>query len=194
MAHTLRHLFGLPRPACASSPSTVRGAGRTWPCSVHARHPRGPSRSRSSTRADDPRLHLRRRHRRGRRARSSTAAAPNPAGRRRARPATSSAPYRVYNIGNDKPVLLDDCIARARGCLGKRRRNGPAHAAGRRAGHLCGRGGPGSRRLATGRRLPLEVGVRPVRGLVPCRLRRRQPPWPPPTSRSPTWSPTHAAS
>jgi UDP-glucuronate 4-epimerase len=35
-------------------------------------------------------------------------------------PATSSAPYRVYNIGNDMPVLLLDCIAMLEECLGKK--------------------------------------------------------------------------
>lgn len=35
-------------------------------------------------------------------------------------PATSSAPYRVYNIGNNMPVLLLDCIAMLEECLGKR--------------------------------------------------------------------------
>jgi UDP-glucuronate 4-epimerase len=37
-------------------------------------------------------------------------------------PATSSAPYRVYNIGNDMPVLLLDCIAMLEECLGKKAR------------------------------------------------------------------------
>jgi UDP-glucuronate 4-epimerase len=35
-------------------------------------------------------------------------------------PATSAAPYRVYNIGNNTPVLLLDCIALLEECLGKR--------------------------------------------------------------------------
>lgn len=33
-------------------------------------------------------------------------------------PATSYAPYRVYNIGNNQPVLLLDCIAMLEECLG----------------------------------------------------------------------------
>lgn len=37
-------------------------------------------------------------------------------------PATSSAPYRVYNIGNNMPVLLLDCIAMLEECLGKKAR------------------------------------------------------------------------
>jgi UDP-glucuronate 4-epimerase len=37
-------------------------------------------------------------------------------------PATSSAPYRVYNIGNNMPVLLLDCIAMLEDCLGKKAR------------------------------------------------------------------------
>jgi UDP-glucuronate 4-epimerase len=35
-------------------------------------------------------------------------------------PATSSAPYRVFNIGNNMPVLLLDCIAMLEECLGKK--------------------------------------------------------------------------
>jgi UDP-glucuronate 4-epimerase len=35
-------------------------------------------------------------------------------------PATSSAPYRVYNIGNNMPVLLLDCIAMLEECLEKK--------------------------------------------------------------------------
>jgi UDP-glucuronate 4-epimerase len=35
-------------------------------------------------------------------------------------PATSSAPYRVYNIGNNMPVLLLDCIAMLEECLGRK--------------------------------------------------------------------------
>jgi UDP-glucuronate 4-epimerase len=35
-------------------------------------------------------------------------------------PATSSAPYRVFNIGNNMPVLLLDCIAMLEECLGSK--------------------------------------------------------------------------
>jgi UDP-glucuronate 4-epimerase len=35
-------------------------------------------------------------------------------------PATSSAPYRVFNIGNNMPILLLDCIAMLEECLGKK--------------------------------------------------------------------------
>lgn len=35
-------------------------------------------------------------------------------------PASSAAPYRVYNIGNNQPVLLLDCIAMLEECLGKK--------------------------------------------------------------------------
>ena len=35
-------------------------------------------------------------------------------------PATSSAPYRIYNIGNNQPVLLLDCIAILEECLGRK--------------------------------------------------------------------------
>lgn len=35
-------------------------------------------------------------------------------------PATSSAPYRIYNIGNDMPVLLLECITMLEECLGRK--------------------------------------------------------------------------
>jgi UDP-glucuronate 4-epimerase len=35
-------------------------------------------------------------------------------------PATSAAPYRVFNIGNNQPVLLLDCIAILEQCLGQK--------------------------------------------------------------------------
>lgn len=35
-------------------------------------------------------------------------------------PASSSAPYRVYNIGNNMPVLLLDCISMLEECLGRK--------------------------------------------------------------------------
>jgi UDP-glucuronate 4-epimerase len=35
-------------------------------------------------------------------------------------PATSSAPYRVFNIGNNMPILLLDCIAMLEECLGRK--------------------------------------------------------------------------
>jgi UDP-glucuronate 4-epimerase len=35
-------------------------------------------------------------------------------------PASSSAPYRVYNIGNNMPVMLLECIAMLEECLGKK--------------------------------------------------------------------------
>ena len=51
MAHSYSHLFGCRRPACASSPSTDRGAGPTWRrCCSRGRSSRA-SRSRCSTTA-----------------------------------------------------------------------------------------------------------------------------------------------
>ena len=55
-------------------------------------------------------------------------------------PATSRAPYRIYNIGNNNPVELMNLVASARGGARPQGRQGTAaDAAGRRAGHLCRR-------------------------------------------------------
>jgi UDP-glucuronate 4-epimerase len=35
-------------------------------------------------------------------------------------PGTSNAPYRIYNIGNNQPVELLDCIAVLESCLGRK--------------------------------------------------------------------------
>ena len=51
------------RPACASSPSTGRGAGPTWRCGSSPKRSSRASRSSSSTGRDAARLHLHRRHR-----------------------------------------------------------------------------------------------------------------------------------
>ena len=63
-------------------------------------------------------------------------------------PATSRAPYRVYNIGNDSPVELLRYIDVLETCLGRKaRRVSPADATWRRSGHSggCRRPGPGLR-------------------------------------------------
>jgi UDP-glucuronate 4-epimerase len=58
-------------------------------------------------------------------------------------PATSSAPYRVFNIGNHHPVPLMDFIACIEQALGREgHQELPAAAGWRRAGHLRRRAGP----------------------------------------------------
>ena len=81
-------------------------------------------------------------------------------------PATSNAPYRVYNIGNNAPVELPHYIRRSRQCLGEGDQEPAAAAARRRAGHLRGRLGPGHGR---GLQAGDDRGIRDpgVRGLVP---------------------------
>ena len=71
------------RRACASSPSTGPGAGPTWRCcSSPRRSCAGRPIQALQPRPDAARLHLRRRHRRGRRPACSTSlAAPDPTGR-----------------------------------------------------------------------------------------------------------------
>ena len=82
-------------------------------------------------------------------------------------PGTSSAPYRVYNIGNHQPVELhgDDLpgreVPRADG-----RKEFPAHAAGRRARDLRGRRRPGPRHRLSPRHASSR-GDCPVRRVVP---------------------------
>ena len=62
-------------------------------------------------------------------------------------PATSSAPFRIYNIGNNAPVDLIRYIEVLEDCLGQEgRQEHAAAAAGRRARHLRGRRRPGARR------------------------------------------------
>ena len=122
MAHTYATSTGCRRPGCASSPSTARGAGRTWRCScspkaILAGKPidvfnHGKQR-RDFTYVDDIVEGVVRamRPRRRSRTRPGTATAPDPA--------TSNAPYRIYNIGNNQPVellryieVLEDCLGR----------------------------------------------------------------------------------
>ncbi len=66
--------------------------------------------------------------------------------------ATSTAPYRLYNIGNNQPVELMQYIEVLEDCLGKQaREEHAAPAAGRCAGDLCRRRRPGTRhRLPAG--------------------------------------------
>ena len=75
---------------------------------VHPGHPRGRADPGLQRRPDGPRLHLRGRHRRGRRARDGPTRRARPAlGRRRPIAATSPAPWRVFNIGNNQRVRAD---------------------------------------------------------------------------------------
>jgi nucleoside-diphosphate-sugar epimerase len=104
-------------------------------------------------------------------------ATPNPAyDAVAADPATSSAPYRVFNIGNNNPVPLLDFIGCIEDALGKQGREAPAAAAGRRrAGHLCqhrcaaGLGGLRARHQRQGRHRAL-CGLVP--GVLPGLTRR----------------------
>ncbi len=62
-------------------------------------------------------------------------------------PGTSAAPYRVYNIGNNRPVELLHVIGLLEECLGRKAiKELPADAAGRRAGDLRRRRRPDARR------------------------------------------------
>ena len=54
--------------------------------------------------------------------------------------ATSYAPYRLYNIGNHKPVELLYFIEVLEGCLGKKPKEFVAYATRRRPNHVCGHG------------------------------------------------------
>ncbi len=112
MAHSYSHLFGLPPPACGSSRSTDRGAGRTWRCSCSRERSSPASRSTVFNHGDDgARLHLHRRHRARRSSASWTAFRPESAWSGDAPdPGPSTAPYRLYNIGNHRagePAALD---------------------------------------------------------------------------------------
>ena len=76
-------------------------------------------------------------------------------------PATSDAPFRIYNIGNGAPVELADFIAALEAALGQTAiRELAAAAARRRARHLR-RHAAGSRRAVNWRpATPVEEGVR----------------------------------
>jgi nucleoside-diphosphate-sugar epimerase len=81
-------------------------------------------------------------------------------------PATSAAPHRIYNIGNDHPEELNRLIALIEEALGGRGARGRALAARRRSGDPRLRDGP-----APGRGLRARYaaggGRAPVRGVVP---------------------------
>jgi UDP-glucuronate 4-epimerase len=116
MAHTYSHLYRLPTTGLRFF--TVYGpwgAARHGAFPVHPGDPRGSADRRLQPRPHAARLHLRGRHRQSRAAGVNdrvpapdpdyTAANPDPA--------TSDAPYRVFNIGNHQPVPLMDFI----GCI-----------------------------------------------------------------------------
>ena len=80
--------------------------------------------------------------------------------RRRARPgARASAPYRIYNIGNNQPVELLHFIAMLEKALGHGGQGAAADAAGRRAGHLRRRRRSRARDTGFAPTTPIEVGV-----------------------------------
>ena len=112
-------------PACASSPSTAPGGGPTW---------RRCSSPRPSSRAGRSRLFNEGRHSRdftyvddiveGVIRASDRPAAPDPDwDPADPDPATSNAPFRLYNIGNSAPVELADFIAALEAALGQARRS-----------------------------------------------------------------------
>ena len=88
---------------------------------VHEEHLGRQADRRLQLRPPSPRFHLRRRHRAGRRARDGPRRAAEPAWNSDTPdPATSKAPYRIYNIGNQQPVELMRYIEVLEECLGRK--------------------------------------------------------------------------
>ena len=121
-AHLQPPLSGCRRPGCGSSPSTARGAGRTWRpiCSPARSSP--ANRSRSSTKA-------------GWRAISPISTTSSPARSRRMtarRRCASGVPHRIYNLGNHRPEKLLDFIAVLERVLGRTAQKGAVADAARR--------------------------------------------------------------
>ncbi len=120
MAHTYATSTACRARGCASSPSTARGAGRTWRCSSSPRRSsagepidvfnHGQMR-RDFTYIDDIVEGVVRLLTGPPRRRRLVGATPDPG--------TSPAPYRLYNIGNNNPVELMDLIATLEAALGK---------------------------------------------------------------------------
>ena len=98
------------------------GAARHVALPVHPQDPRRRADRGLQLRPSRPRFHLyRRRGRRRACARFDKVATPDPAWNPEAPdPATSSAPYRLYNIGNNSPVALLDYIAAIEKALGRK--------------------------------------------------------------------------
>ena len=123
MAHAYSHLYRLPTTGLRFF--TVYGPwGRPdmAPMLFAERHRRGPADPALQRGPAQPRLHLRRRHRRGRdpRLRPPCPARPGLGPGHAPDPATSNAPFRLYNIGNSAPVELADFIAALETALGKK--------------------------------------------------------------------------
>jgi UDP-glucuronate 4-epimerase len=88
---------------------------------LFTKHPRGPADRCVQSRPPSARFHLRRRHRAGRdRGRRSRRRADPQWNSDAPNPSTSSAPYRIYNIGNQKPVELLRYIEVLEQCLGRK--------------------------------------------------------------------------
>ena len=89
---------------------------------VHAQNSRRRADRRVQRGTPRARFHLHRRHRRGRAcARPTESRRPTPTGAATIpSPATSNAPYRLYNIGNNNPVELMHFIACIEKALGRR--------------------------------------------------------------------------
>ena len=137
MAHSYASLFGL--PATGLRFFTVYGPWGRPDMAVYkfthaiARRPRDPGRQCGRCLA---RLHLCGRHRGRHRAAGRPGAQPDPAWNAESPdPATSAAPHRVYNIGNDSPEEVNHLIALIEDALGREGQpRGRAAAARRRAG------------------------------------------------------------
>ncbi len=121
-AHAYAHLYRLAGDGAAFL-HRLRSVGpaRHGAVSFHAENSRGRADRGFQQRPSRARFHLHRRRRRrrvahgrqDRRAQSGLGAATSPI------PATSSAPYRLYNIGNNNPVALMDFIAAIEKALGR---------------------------------------------------------------------------
>ncbi len=122
MAHAYSHLF---RPADHGPALLHRlralGPARHGAVPVHQGHPCGRADQGLQPRQSHARFHLCRRHRRGRDPRLGPAGrSRTPAGRGDAPdPATSNAPFRIFNIGNNTPVKLGDYIAAIEEAVGR---------------------------------------------------------------------------
>ena len=123
MAHNYSALFKLPTtgPALLHRLRSLGPPGH-GAVHVHAQHPRGPARSTCSTTATTSATSPTwRTSPKGWCALSARVAQPDPAWRSDAPdPATSFAPFRIYNIGNSSPVPLMRYIEIIEECLGRK--------------------------------------------------------------------------
>jgi UDP-glucuronate 4-epimerase len=159
MAHTYRTCTAYPPQACASSRCTVPGDARTWPCSVHQGHPGGRRIDGMAAQAG-ARLHLYRRYRRRHHARVLDKPATPDASydSQHPNPGTSTAPYRIFNIGNNSPTVLMDYIAAIEAAMQNRPQANAAHTARRYAQHI-GRPGPLQAWVGFSPAMPVVTGV-----------------------------------